>query len=471
MDLKVFRSGDALVELIFCEGGGGELKKLTDTNINGMLVRFADIIKTKPEGIVPASVPSVVLRDMIAHPDCGMPVLTTVVATPFFSKSGELVSKAGYHASEQTYIHYPKRFSPEQLQIGIVSRDEATNIAHQVVEDLFSDFPFVRSADRVHIVAALIQPFVRAMISGPTPLYVINAPTQGTGKTLIVKVISIIASGSEPAPRVPSSDENERQRAFLAELMSGRQIILLDNLDDKRMFHSPSLAAILTSTMYSDRLIGSSKMVQVPNQATWFLTGNNPSMSGELVRRSVFSRLEPNQERPWERQGFKHPDLTRWVAQNRWALVQSILTMINSWVNAGQPAGAGKTLGSFEDWSIVMQSILQYLGYADLLANSGDFKLAADPMDELWTQFILRWHAKFGFSGVSATQLLSLADSDLPIEAIVGDGSTPSKLATLGKRLRDKHGGVFGGFKVALAEDNRKHGSTYVLLPTEGGAQ
>ena len=50
-----------------------------------------------------------------------------------------------------------------------------------------------RMKPRIILLAALLLPFVRRMVHGPTPLHLIESPSPGTGKSLLAKVISKIA--------------------------------------------------------------------------------------------------------------------------------------------------------------------------------------------------------------------------------------------------------------------------------------
>jgi len=40
-----------------------------------------------------------------------------------------------------------------------------------LIDDLLVDFPFVDDSDRAHAIAAIILPFIRRMIDGPTPMH------------------------------------------------------------------------------------------------------------------------------------------------------------------------------------------------------------------------------------------------------------------------------------------------------------
>jgi hypothetical protein len=79
----------------------------------------------------------------------------------------------------------------------------------------------------------------------------------------------------------PGEDDEARKR-ITAALISGRPMLLLDNV---RSLRSQSLEAVLTTTVWEDRLLGQTKMLRVRNTALWLATGNNVEVSDEMARR------------------------------------------------------------------------------------------------------------------------------------------------------------------------------------------
>ena len=51
---------------------------------------------------------------------------------------------------------------------------------------MFRQMPWAGPRDCAHAVAFVLQPYGRPLIKDPTPLYLVEAPVAGTGKTLIV---------------------------------------------------------------------------------------------------------------------------------------------------------------------------------------------------------------------------------------------------------------------------------------------
>jgi putative DNA primase/helicase len=98
---------------------------------------------------------------------------------------------------------------------------------------------------------------------------------------------------------------------------------------------------------------------EIPLVTVWYATGNNVTIRGDIMRRVIPIRLEAKDERPEERSDFKHERLMQWVAENRGNLVADGLTILSAYLKAGKP-GRLKPLGSFEDWSDVVRSAINW---------------------------------------------------------------------------------------------------------------
>ncbi|WP_437495092.1 hypothetical protein WME75_33240 [Sorangium sp. So ce1014] len=109
----------------------------------------------------------------------------------------------------------------------------------------------------------------------------------------------------------------------------------------------------------SDRILGQTRMIDLPNRATWIVTANNPHLSLEIARRCVRVRLDAKTDRPWARTGFKHSPLREWTKTNRVRLVRAVLVLVRAWLAAGRPPGK-RTLDSFESWAAVVGGILEH---------------------------------------------------------------------------------------------------------------
>jgi hypothetical protein len=130
---------------------------------------------------------------------------------------------------------------------------------------LLGDFPFEDDASKAHALAALLLPLVRHLIDGPTPMHLLDAPVEGTGKTLLASCVSEVSTGRPVEAIAEAPDDEEWRKRLTVVLVEGPTIVLLDNLN--RILDSGALASVLTSRVWKDRVLGVSKTVRIPNLA------------------------------------------------------------------------------------------------------------------------------------------------------------------------------------------------------------
>jgi hypothetical protein len=430
----------------------------------GMLVVLAQHIswfKASEDGNHATTPTRDLARMMLSTPDPRLPVLSSIMTTPGFGASGCLIRTNGYHAADCVWFD-----GKDQPDFGSVPEDPTPDdiaaARSLLLDDLAVDFPFATPSDRAHFLAAVLLPFVRRLIPTATPLHLFEAPSVGSGKSLLCSTIALVTTGQELATSsVPEQDE-EFRKVITSKLLVGSPIILLDNAREKKLFDSPSLAAALTSTTWVDRVLGSNKLVALPNLASWFLTGNNPRLSMELLRRSVRIRLNPNRQRAWQREGFKHDPLLEWVRANRAELVKACLVLIQAWVKAGRPAGK-RRLGSFEPWAFTMGGILDVGGVEGFLSNLNDIYDEADNESQEWIAFVSEWWDRFGSSARKVSELLALCEERELMVDVRGPGTEKSQQARLGKALAATRDQIFGTLRIDVAHDPRLKTKTYRL--------
>ena len=132
---------------------------------------------------------------MLAYPDPRLPQLHAVIRTPVFGRDGSLIAKPGYHHKDRVWLDVDSTLRLEQLS-SAPTPDEIRAARDLLCDEMLVDFPFTDVSDRAHAVAAILLPFVRRMIEGPTPLHLIEAPSVGSGKGLLANVVAIIATGA-----------------------------------------------------------------------------------------------------------------------------------------------------------------------------------------------------------------------------------------------------------------------------------
>ncbi|MCC7203114.1 MAG: hypothetical protein IT393_10705 [Nitrospirae bacterium] len=458
----IFKRGAALVRL-----HGGRVELLTPAGLRGVLDRVADFLTKSRGEFKPVEPPLTVVKDILSLPefDLPLPELQGISRVPVFLPGGRLLSTSGYDVESGIYLSLE---GMKKLNSDIALNDAVSLL----LDDLLSDFPYSDSASRAHSIAALLLPFVRYMIAGPTPNHLAEASCRGTGKGLLMDVISEIATGG-PAPVMGySRDEGEMEKRITSLLLEGQPLVLFDNIS---CIKSANLCAALTTTSWRGRVLGKSETRTIPNFTTWLTTGNNVELSDEVVRRTISIRLDANVDRPEERRGFKHPDLIGWVRENRAFLVSACLSVIKAWVDAGQPRGT-TTLGRFESWAQVIGGILKIAEIEGFLQDRDRLHSQSDTTSTEWVALCSIWHEKHGERAVSSGDIYKLAHESEILLDIWGGRSALAAQQRMGHALSAKRDQVFrvigvsgvSGVKICRAgQDGYTKNQTYRLSPIQ----
>ncbi|GJM44998.1 MAG: hypothetical protein DHS20C21_18400 [Gemmatimonadota bacterium] len=459
---KIFHRAGSVVRL--AERDGRTIIDLvSQTHMFGLLGRWARWYTQSDGGEIPAKPDGDVAGDMLEIPNLGdLPRLETVIAAPTFAKDGSIIQTPGYHGEHAVY--FTRLNSARTRPIAMVP--DASAIRHarsMILEELLVDFPFKSSSDRAHAIAALLLPFVRRMIIGPTPLHSIEAPMPGSGKTLLADVISLVATGlNARITTLPESSEEFRKK-LTSELMRAPEIITWDNAPQSGVVDNADLAAALTSTTWSDRVLGHSRIISVPNMACWLLTANNPRYSMELARRTVRVRIDVQNDQPWNRTEFRHPKLLEWALGHRQDLIESVLTLIQHWVAESKPEGEA-TIGSFESWARVLGGILSVNEIDGFLEDREQFFLEADSEGEEWREFVLVWASIHGESSVGVEALTRLADEYDLLPVTRGGGTVRSQTTRMGLALRAQVDRIYANHRIERNRDLHVKGHRYRLV-------
>lgn len=445
----LYRHGGGIAEVIRDdETGRSAISHLVLATIAGYADRAADFIRVTRQGESPARPPDDVIRDMEAMRK-PLPVLRGVVGTPVFAAGGTLCTEPGYQSA--TALFYDPIGDPVPP---VPERPDETDVRRAktlLAFDWLGDFPFTDDASRTHAVAAPLTAIVRELIDGPTPLHALDAPTAGTGKGLLASGIAIIATGRAAAVMPEVRSEDELRKRLTAKFCEGHPLLLIDNIRGR--LDSGVLAAAITSTVWSDRILGRSATADLPVRNLWLVTGNNLQFSEEISRRTVATRLDAKRDRPWLRDGFRHPNLDEWVMRHRHELIWALLVLVKHWMAVGRPLWNGTPLGSFESWAKVVGGILETAGFIGFLDNREEMYSRADSSSEEWRRFTAAWWSEFEARPVVVGQLLPFARELLPsaFEKAKDDASERALNTRFGKALATQRDRWFGEFAIRQA--------------------
>ncbi|HXD32996.1 MAG TPA: hypothetical protein VN643_17870 [Pyrinomonadaceae bacterium] len=410
--------------------------------------------------------PSPVVHDVLASENPPLPPLLRITKVPVFVANGRLVQRPGYDADARLFYDPEKDLEiPRVAANPIAELDSAKRL---ILEELLGDFSFESQADKANAVVLILQPFVRDLIQGPTPMYAVDASSPGSGKTLLAQCATYIAHGDDRSLVPPTDSEEEIRKRVLSLLQEGTPIVQFDN--QRRKLNSGVLSAVLTAyPSWKDRKLGVSENLGLPVRNTWILTGNNLLLSDELNRRSIRIRLVPPHERPWEREraDFRHPNLIGWVRENRADLIWSALTIISSWVHF-QCKTSEKTLGSYEQWAGILGGILEHAQIPGFLENRNERDEDLDADTDAWRTFVYKWNVRFGIGEPTAADLFRAFFDNGGFEEtpLLLWGKDPAaKIVSLGRQLGKKKDAIFGGFQITKVPSNGHQSAKWKLVP------
>ena len=214
--------------------------------------------------------------------------------------------------------------------------------------------------------------------------------------------------------------------------------------------------------------MGGSRLLRLPVRCCWIATANNPALNVEIVRRTVRIRLDAGTDRPWMRNGFRHPDLAGWTQAHRGDLVAAVLTLARAWIARDRPAGPPRHLGTYESWSKVLGGILHTAGIPGFLANVETFyETTADDELRALHGLVDAWWRVHGNAKVGVRDIWDLIQTE-SIDLDLGEKSEKSQRTRLGKllgRMRDR---IFDGRRVQNAgTDGRAAVQLYRLVEAQ----
>lgn len=438
---------------------GAHIENLTEPEMYGHASLVAAWVRVTEHGELDVLPMKEAIRDVFTRPDPTLPVLESVVSTPFFDANGTLVSTPGYHrAACAWYLDDGLRVPPVPPS---PTPEDVAAARTLLMDEMLVDFPFTAVSDRTHAMAALLLPFARRLIPDCTPFHLLEAPSPGSGKGLLADIFSTLILGTSATPTTMTPDEEETRKKITSILLRAQPIILLDNIKD--VLDSAQLAAALTSQVWSDRILGETRLIDLPNRATWLGTGNNLQLSMEIARRCVRVRIDAKVDRPWQRTGFRHDPLKRWVREHRGELVHALLVLIQAWIAAGRPRGT-RTLGSFDEWARTIGGILEHAQIPGFLADTEELYEAADTESQEWRELTAAWWARYGSLWVTAAELTTLAlDAEL-LPSLLGGRDVHNQKLRVAKALsrsRDRH---FGNLRIVAGRDNHIKIARYRLV-------
>lgn len=352
--------------------------------------RAITFYKVTQNGPTPVKPPRDIIATLLRLPAqnyTGALRVDRVTDVPVVGADGSLTTTPGYQGGARVWYAPTQEFvlpeigehwDPEALLNADSLQQLDVDGAVAQLHEVLCDFPFADEASYAHAVALICEPFARSLIgANPTPLYGWIGLQPDSGKTIGADTCVGIGCGSVPHTTY-TRDEDEFRKRITATLLAGRPVVFLDNVPTETPLDSSTLAAVLTSSSWEDRILGHTQMATAAIRNVWVFTANSPSISPEISRRIVPIRL--SNPRP-EGYQFKHA-LPQWATEHRAELVAAALTLVLNYVHGYLPERSeeghvvatrmtrrGRMLNSYARWSEVMGGILAGAGITGFLGN------------------------------------------------------------------------------------------------------
>ncbi len=361
----IYQRGGKLVHVVETDNGSVVIRVLSPAMLRESLTRCAQLKRVKGRDddattYVSAHPPEWLVRGISDRDDWpGIRRLCAVVTHPVLLPDGSILKTSGYHPTSRLFVSIPPG-----LKLTIPDKPNRADVkaALETLFDVLNDFPFETPAHRSAWLAGLLTPLARFAFDGPAPLFLIDGNVRGIGKGLLADGIGLIVTGRRFSPMAYTNDREELRKKITTLAMEGQQFVVLDNLSGP--VGNEVLDAALTTTLWTDRMLGSNRQFDGSLKATWYGTGNNVQLQADTSRRVCHIRLESEDEKPETKSGFQYPNLREHILSQRGPLLSAALTILRAWCAAGKPSQNLPAWGSYEGWSMIREVIV-FAGLAD----------------------------------------------------------------------------------------------------------
>lgn len=409
-----------------------------------------------------------------------VPGAVGIITTPTLRPDGSVLTAPGYDVATRLYL------APGgSLRLPVLptkpTRDDAEG-ALMVLSDLLAGFPFVGPVDRAVALSGIITAVTRGGMS-VAPLHAIRAHSAGTGKSYLVDIASMIATGRLCPVIAAGKTEEETEKRLGSLLRDAVPIVSLDNVNGE--LGGDALCQMTERPLVRIRILGKTETPEFECKATVFATGNNLTLVGDMTRRTILCSLDAGVERPELRTFSTNP--VALVAADRGRYVAAALTIAMAYRAAGSPKVC-EPVGSYGEWSGMVRAPLIWLGEADPVASmetarDEDPELAAirelhghwlrhlSEVSPYTTNAIIKAAVeREGFNGFGSAQgeFKDAEFRDLLLRVAGSGGAISSK--SLGKWLSRISGRVVDRRRIEMRVDG-SHGNKFSLSRAENGAE
>lgn len=324
----------------------------------------------------------------------GVKPIRGILETPCLGPSGRVIQAPGYD-EETGYVLLPSVDIGKTIDLP--TQENARAALQYLWTEIACDFPFrgLGEPDHEHDptrvlqyskaldipdafvgIAMLLTIFARPAILGAIPAGLFEAAGQGSGKSLQIHTIAMVATSRAASVatfpmRDGRPDEAELEKIIMGYALAGARIISFDNI--RGFLAGATIERAMTAVdTIEGRVLGHNDQRSLPWAAAMLFSGNNMVMSDDVAQRSLACRVESPREDPRARPAgsFRHTDLLAAIKARRSRLVRAVLVILRAYLaakNSGLDVPDPGTRGSFEAWSRIVPGALMWAGGPNII--------------------------------------------------------------------------------------------------------
>ena len=417
----------------------GDIRQFAKGEVYDLLAQSARWTRLDDRGNTKTCpVPPRIIPPIMESPGRPIPIIETVAHVPCFRADLKLRTEPGIEGSTL--------YLGKAAEINNVPTVAA---AVEVLDDWLGEFRFTDGASKAHALGLLLTLMLRPAIEGRVPIFMIEAATPGTGKSMLAEVVMLAAFGRVFPVALPAEGVEELGKRVAGWAIAGRPVVYLDNMRRISGGMSGVLSALATTGQVEVREMRELRAAGGRFDGVMILTGNNIRLDDELPRRICRVRMD-SPEDPYA-QKYARPDLAAWTLAHRARILGAVLTIVRTWEALGSPAGKRIRPG-FLGWSLTVGGLMDHAGVGadfldpDEVADMGSF-------DETTDEF-LRLMTALGESGrgpwTTAEALAVLMEAEATPSSVVEveNRSAHSMAIRLGYYLKRNRGRVVEGLRL-----------------------
>lgn len=376
-------------------------KKITDPKTGEAKKDDKGQDQTTP-AIFPLEATKLVVNNPIPHEVGGPRPLVGITHTPLVRKDGTLITEPGYDAATR-YLYAPEVGLEIPAVPSTPTADEVA-VAVALLDEMVAGFEWRGKHDKANLFGLLLTPMLRLIAPPAYKMFAVDAHQPGSGKTLLASTARWIHGGVFRT-EMPTEEPELKKLITSVLYTTSAPVVLVDNVSGS--LKSSTLAGLLTSREYSDRILGRTENVSMDNDRVWLITGNNVAIGGDLGRRTITIAIDPGVPNPETRTGFAISDLEAWVKENRGRLLHALLTLVTSWAAAGRPLQAREQSDSYARWEAIVGGILANAGVPGSFDHLESRNVRGDDEEKAWRDFLLAIRGQFGGEPFHVAELIA----------------------------------------------------------------